>query len=448
MHALRTECSAVLLFFGCCRLAVAGLADPPALPWGGDPPVKPALERAAAISDLGRAIFFDRGMSASGSMSCATCHDPQSHFGPPNALSVQPGGSKLDQKGRRATPSLTYAAATPFFTEHFYESDDDGNEAIDQGPTGGRTWDGRVDRARDQVRIPLLSPLEMANPDEASVVAHVSRGPYAAQLKKLYGEQIFADTMRAFAALGEALEAFQQTPELFSPFNSKYDAFLRGEVKLTAQEERGLVAYMDPRRGNCVRCHKNQMTPSGKFPLFTDSGYVAIGVPRNMEIPANRDPRYFDLGACGPERRDLLARSEFCGLFKAPSLRNVATRKAFYHNGVFHSLEQAVAFYATRDTNPERWYPLGADGKAQKFNDLPGQYRGNIDAEPPFDKKQGEQPAMSAQDITDIVAYLGTLTDGYVAPSRAAAASCRPYSCTRRNAAASSRAAAVVSALQ
>ncbi len=54
-----------------------------------------------------------------------------------NALSVQLGGIKLAQTGTRAAPSLTYAAATPFFSEHFYESDDDGNEALDQGPTGG-----------------------------------------------------------------------------------------------------------------------------------------------------------------------------------------------------------------------------------------------------------------------------------------------------------------------
>ncbi len=431
MKALTIIASAAVVLLGWCRLAYGAVGDQPKLPWDDDPPVKPALERAAAISDLGRAIFFDTGLSASGTMSCATCHDARSHFAPPNALSVQPGGPKLDRKGRRAAPSLTYAAATPFFTEHFYESDDDGNEAIDQGPTGGRTWDGRVNRARDQARIPLLSPIEMANPDEAAVVVHASRAPYAAGMKKLYGDGIFGDAKRAFAVMGEALEAFEQTPELFSPFSSKYDAFLRGQVKLTAAEERGLVAYMDPSRGNCIRCHKNQMTASGKLPLFTDSGYVAIGVPRNREIPANRDAGYFDLGACGPERRDLADRPEFCGLFKAPSLRNVATRKAFYHNGVFHSLEQAVAFYATRDTNPERWYPLAADGTVLKFNDLPEQYRGNIDVEPPFNKKRGERPAMSDQDVKDIVAYLNTLTDGYdprpcQLASRAAAASCSP----------------------
>ena len=55
-------------------------------------------------------------------------------------------------------------------------------------------------------------------------------------------------------------------------------------------------------------------------------------------------------------------REEYCGLFRTPTLRNVATRQTFFHNGVVHSLRQAVEFYAERDTNPERWYPKDADG--------------------------------------------------------------------------------------
>ena len=157
--------------------------------------------------------------------------------------------------------------------------------------------------------------------------------------------------------------------------------------------------------------------------MFSDAGYVAIGVPRNREIPANSDPDYYDLGLCGPVRTDLADRPEYCGMFKAPSLRNVATRRAFYHNGVFHTLEDAVAFYATRDTNPERWYPHGSDGKVRKYDDLPARYWPNVSVEPPFGGKPGDKPRLSPQDVADIVAFLRTLTDGYVpADQRAAAA--------------------------
>ncbi len=414
MHAL-----AFAALSGAC-LAAADPATDTALPWGSDPPLGPALARAASISALGRQIFFDAGMSGSGEISCASCHDARAHFGPPNAHPVQPGGVRVDRRGTRAAPGLTYGAFTPFFTEHCYESEDDGNESIDQGPTGGRTWDGRVSSAREQARIPLLSPVEMAG-TEAAVVARAAVAPYADEMRRLYGENIFADSKRTFAAIGEALEAFQETPQLFSPFTSKYDAFLRGQAQLTAQEKRGLAAFMDPGKGNCIRCHKNQVTAGGKLPIFTDSGYAALAVPRNMHIPANQDPKFYDLGLCGPDRHDLATRPEFCGLFKAPSLRNVATRKSFYHNGVFHSLEDAVAFYATRDTNPERWYPKAADGTVMKFNDLPADYHKNVDVEAPFGRAAGGTPALSSRDIKDIVAYLGTLTDGYQPTVRGAA---------------------------
>jgi cytochrome c peroxidase len=171
-----------------------------------------------------------------------------------------------------------------------------------------------------------------------------------------------------------------------------------------------------------VRCHKSQLTAARYLPKFTDFGFVAIGVPRNKSIPANSDPGYFDLGACGPVRKDLANRPKYCGMFKAPTLRNVAVRQSFYHNGIFHTLEEAVAFYATRDTNPERWYPLGGDGKPQKFNDLPARYWSNIDFEPPFGRRPGDAPAMSEQDIADIVAFLRTLTDGFTRPALQTAA--------------------------
>jgi cytochrome c peroxidase len=387
----------------------------PVLPWGPDPPIGPALARTAAIVTLGRQLFQDPTLSASGEMSCATCHDPANHFGPPNPLAVQKGGATLDQPGTRATPSLKYVAATPFFTEHYYESEDEGDESLDQGPTGGRTWDGRVNRARDQAAIPLLSPNEMANASEAAVASRAARAPYAKEMRSLYGEHIFEDVQRAFAAIGQALEAYQQTPAEFSPFTSKYDAFLGGRAELTPAENRGLDAFNDPDKGNCAHCHKSQVLGRA-LPLFTDYGLVAIGAPRNYEIPANSDPSYYDLGACGPMRKDLADQPEFCGLFKAPSLRNVATRHAFYHNGVFHTLEEAVSFYATRDTNPERWYPVAADGQVRKFDDLPARYQKNINFEPPFDRKRGQEPALSEQDVADIVAFLRTLTDGYDAP--------------------------------
>jgi cytochrome c peroxidase len=73
-------------------------------------------------------------------------------------------------------------------------------------------------------------------------------------------------------------------------------------------------------------------------------------------------------------RHDFTDRSEYCGMFKSPSLRNVSRRRTFFHNGIFHSLKQVVEFYAERDTSPEKWYPVDGSGALRKYNDLPAQY--------------------------------------------------------------------------
>jgi cytochrome c peroxidase len=192
-----------------------------------------------------------------------------------------------------------------------------------------------------------------------------------------------------------ALEAYQQEPREFYPYSSKYDAYLRREATLSAQEQRGLEVFNDPKRGNCARCHPSGMR-GGALPAFTDFGFAALGVPRNRDIPANRDPKYFDLGLCGPWRADLEHRDEYCGLFRTPTLRNVARRRVFFHNGVFHRLEDAVRFYARRDTDPD---------------DLPARFVKNVDMLSPFDRHPGAPPAMNDAEIEDVVAFLATLTD-------------------------------------
>src|SRR5271169_2276257 len=369
--------------------------------------------RVAALTALGRQMFTDPLLSASGRMSCATCHSPSHAFGPPNALAVQLGGRDMRQSGLRAVPSLEYLQATPPFTEHFFDSDDEGDDSVDNGPTGGLTWDGRVDRGRDQARIPLLSPYEMANRDTAKFAARLRRSRSAAALRRLFGPTIFDVPDKALAAALEAFELYEQDSAKFYPYSSKYDAFLAGKVKLTAPERHGLALFEDPTKGNCARCHVSERAKDGTPPQFTDYGLVALGVPRNAAIPANRDPAWLDLGMCGPLRDDLRGRAEYCGRFMTPSLRNVATRQVFFHNGGFHSLRRVIEFYVERDANPEKWYPRAADGQVRKFDDLPAPYQANIDTDPPFGGHPGDPPALSKSEIGDVIAFLRTLTDGY-----------------------------------
>jgi cytochrome c peroxidase len=373
-----------------------------------------ARARAAALLDLGRRLFNEPALSASGRMSCASCHDPAFGFTPANALPVQLGGADGRQPGTRAVPTLTYLQAAPPFNEHFVGGEEDGPlDGVDEGPAGGLTWDGRVDRGRDQARIPLLSANEMANRTADDVARHALAAGYGPALRAIYGDDVTRRASDVFDGVTEALEAFEQDPATFYPYTSKYDAFLSGRATLSPAEARGLAAFNDENRGNCAECHISKLFPSGGHPDFTDFGAIALGVPRNPAIPANRDPAYFDLGVCGPLRTDLAGHADDCGLFKTPTLRNVALKKVFFHNGVMHSLRDAVAFYARRDLAPERVYPVGADGRVRQYDDLPRQYWVNLHREAPLDRRPGDAPPLTEAEIDDIVAFLGTLTDGY-----------------------------------
>ena len=404
-HLLRTTLLVI------CAVLAAGAA-------GAQEPAAPSraqvYRRVEALTALGRKMFLDPSLSASGNMSCASCHSPLDAFGPPNALSVQLGGQDLQQSGMRAVPSLKYLQATPQFTEHFFDSDDAADDSVDNGPTGGLTWDGRVDQGRDQARIPLLSPFEMANQDPAEFAARLRDTPYAGEFRPIFGDTVLADPDKTFEAALEALELYQQSSAEFYPYSSKYDAYLAGKAELTVQERRGLSLFEGPAKGNCARCHVSAPGKDGTPPQFTDYGLVAIGAPRNTAIRANEDPNFFDLGLCGPLRSDLRDRAEYCGRFKTPSLRNVATRSVFFHNGIFHTLRQVMEFYVHRDTNPEKWYPRDANGSVRKFDDLPAAYIANVDVDPPFGGHLGDRPVLSDDEIDDVIAFMRTLTDGFL----------------------------------
>jgi cytochrome c peroxidase len=400
------------------------------------PPVGPATPRPRELSAAARAgkqLFFDKRLSASGAMACATCHDPDHAYGPANGLAVQLGGAHATRPGLRAVPSLRYKEFTPGYADLL----DNADGFSPPTPGGGFAWDGRADSLGEQARIPLLSPFEMANASPAAVVAKLRGSPSAEPFVQAFGAAALASDPLAFARIGQALQAFQLEDPSFHPYTSKYDLHMykRPGGELTAAEQRGLKVFTNPRRGNCVGCHFSDSSQDDGAPAqLTDFSFEAIGVPRNAEIPANRDRRYVDLGICGPQRDDHTRFVEFCGLFKTPTLRNVATRRALFHNGVIHSLEQAVRFYNTRDTQPELWYPtVGGRAKAtpdadfpryglittqyiggtvQKFDDLPAAHRKNLDTQMPLDgRAAGTAPPMSERDITDLVCFLRTLTD-------------------------------------
>jgi cytochrome c peroxidase len=368
---------------------------------------------AAGLSDaalLGQAIFMDPALSASGQMSCASCHDPQRGHASPLQTPVAFGGAGLDAPGLRLSPSIRYLKFNAAFR---FESDGT--------PAGGFFWDGRVNSLAEQARKPFLAANEMANADAADVIAKLARASYAERFRQVFGAGIFSNPEAAFDRVAYALERYQIEDPDFAPFSSKFDAVNAGQAAFTPQELRGLTWFNRADKGNCAACHPSTRPANAPAALFTDFSYDSLGVPRNTAIDANAYPEagFYDMGLCGTTgrgpalRSDLRDRTDLCGKFKVPSLRNVALRQRFFHNGQFDQLADVVRFYVTRDTRPEDWYPL-VSGVPDAYNDLPPDLRANVNVtEAPYNRTRGQAAALTDDEVADLVAFLKTLTDGY-----------------------------------
>ncbi len=368
---------------------------------------------------LGLRLFFDSNLSEPTGTACASCHDPRRAFTGNNSTMIGVAqGSRSDQFGTRDAPTVMYLATAP----RFGSIEKDGKRV----PAGGLFWDGRADTLEEQAKQPFFSPVEMNNADTPALIAKVAKAAYVGEFRKLWGDKIFDNPEAALDAVAASIAAFERT-RVFQPFTAKFDYVMRGQAQFTEEEQRGLSLFTIRQKGNCAECHTvDAASRDPQKSLFTDFSYRALGLPRSMRIPKNIDPAFIDLGLC--ERvpvtgaklpvtaiKQQVTDPAACGLFKTPTLRNITITAPYMHNGFFDHLRDAVAFYATRDTDPARWFPEG-----RKFSDLPAQYHANVDVDtPPYQRRPQQRPQLTNEEIDDIVAFLYTLTDGYkTAPSR------------------------------
>ncbi|SFK04788.1 cytochrome-c peroxidase [Celeribacter neptunius] len=345
-------------------------------------------EPLATLEALGEALFFDVNLSANRTESCASCHNPEAGFADPRGM-ASPGDDGVSV-GDRNAPTASYAHLTPAFTE------------IAEGVfRGGQFLDGRASTLADQAGGPPLNPIEMGMPDAASVVARLEENPdYIAAFTSLFGDAIFSDTDAAYLAMTRAIEAFEQT-DLFSPFDSKYDRYLRGEVELTRQEALGETLFFSQQFTNCNICHELNPRPGMAGETFSNYEYHNIGVPENTALREMN-------GAAGTVDRGLAQNPavndapQTVGRFKVPTLRNVAVTGPYMHNGVFQDLRTVVLFYNTYNTksearmiNPETGERFGAPEVAENVS------MGELT----------EGPALEDREIDALVAFMKTLTD-------------------------------------
>lgn len=351
-----------------------------------------SAEQGIDKAGLGQVLFFDVNLSKNRTQSCATCHNPAHGFvdnretAVGTAVSLGDDGKSL---GDRNAPTASYASFAPRFQR---------NKAGDY--KGGQFLDGRESNLAGQAGGPPLNPVEMAMPDKALVVERLKENAlYLKSFKDLFGDDVFSQTDAVYQAMTESIAAFEKT-KLFSPFDSKYDRYIKGEVKLTKQESLGESLFFSQQFTNCNRCHQIKAFPGSYNETFTNYEYHNLGVPVNkaLRVANGKGDDFVDHGLLEhPEIDD----PKQDGKFKVSTLRNIAVTGPYMHNGVFKDLRTVVLFYdkfnnSTRTLNPETGKPWATP---------------EVDKNLALEDEEFDGPALKDSEVDALVAFMKTLTD-------------------------------------
>ena len=339
---------------------------------------------------LGQLLYFDTSLSQNRTQSCATCHNPNHGFVDDRnntigaMVSLGDDGKSL---GDRNAPTASYAMFSPHFQfdkkKKLYK--------------GGQFLDGREKDLNGQAGGPPLNPIEMGMKSKEEVVERLSENlEYRVLFTKIYGKDILKNATKAYEAMSKAIAAFESTKE-FSPFDSKYDRYLRREYQLSDQEELGKSLFFSNNNTNCAVCHVLKGEDQ-EGETFSNYEFHNIGVPSNSVLAQRgiTKPEFKDKGlANNPKAKD--KGNE--GKFKVPTLRNIAVTGPYMHNGVFKDLRTVILFYdkfnnTARINNPET-----------------GELWGEAEVEHSVNLKDLKAKKLSEQKVDAIVAFLKTLTD-------------------------------------
>lgn len=308
----------------------------------------PAINRNSTKEQivLGEKLFADRNLSLNGQMACTTCHDPKLAYADGKVANLDNSGNFLE----RNTPTLINSV----FQQNFF-------------------WDGRSPTLQDQVSSVFT------NEKEFNVNVHqfsdkiLKDSTYFSLFNSAFGDRVVrnVDIIKAISAYVSTLNAF----------NSKFDRNLRGEIETFSEKEKlGMNLFMG--KALCATCHFMPLTNGTVPPFFTETEREVIGVPSqsdNLEI--DDDPGFYWM----------FNEELHKGMFKTPTVRNVALTAPYMHNGAYNTLEEVMDFY-----NKGGGAGLGFDLEHQTL---------------PFDELH-----LSDEEQKAIISFLKTLTDDKTTP--------------------------------
>lgn len=324
---------------------------PEAAPSPSGAPASPALVA------LGERLFHDTRLSRDGTVACASCHDLARHAGADGRPTARGIGGRI---GPRNTPTVWNAA---FQTRLF--------------------WDGRADSLEAQAAGPLFNPAEMGMPSAAALEQRLARdATYEADFAQAFGGPGIT-----LARTTQAIAAFERT---LITRDSPYDRFLAGDRHaLSPQQLAGMERFQAL---GCINCHAG--------PNFSSAGILSPGGAwRAFPAHALAGAQHLtqDPGLAPPGSRP--------GVWRVPSLRNVALTGPYFHNGSVRTLDEAVRIMASAQLGLEQ---AQTPGPARRV--LWSQEQQTLTSLPPR--------TFSRQDVADIVAFLHALSSERLARAR------------------------------
>ncbi|MFL1895592.1 cytochrome-c peroxidase [Aquimarina sp. 2-A2] len=261
-----------------------------------------SINRNASVDQiaLGEKLFFDKNLSKTKNMACATCHHPDKGYSDNKISSLDNKGNPL----QRNTPTLINSV----YQRSFF-------------------WDGRSQTLLDQISSVFTNTKEFDNTVHQFSEDILQDSTYVRLFKKAYGGISNKNT--------EVIKAISSYISTLNGFDSKFDKNIRGEEDtFTDQEKLGFNLFTG--KALCATCHFIPLTNGTVPPFYTETEKEVIGVPKNMDNKELDNDYGFYWKFEEPLHK---------GMFKTPTVRNVTLTAPYMHNGVYESLDQVMEFY-------------------------------------------------------------------------------------------------------